>query len=73
MTYQEDQLQAEEVEAMARAAVDRSAGTMEAFGAETFVNDELLRYISQRSGKLYQLRFNFSFFVVKNDGWTHRL
>jgi hypothetical protein len=46
---------------------------MEAFGAETFVNDELLRYISQRSGKLYQLRFNFSFFVVKNDGWTHRL
>jgi len=52
MTYQGDQLQTEEVEAMARAAVDRSAGTMEAFGAETFVNDELLRYISQRSGKL---------------------
>ncbi|CAD6334698.1 unnamed protein product [Miscanthus lutarioriparius] len=50
---------------MARAAVDRgSAGTMEAFGAETFVNDELLRYISQRSGKLYPLRLHF-FLLIK--------
>ena len=64
MTYQGDQLQTEEVEAMARAAVDRSAGTMEAFVAETFVNDELLRYISQRSGKLYPLRLHF-FLLIK--------
>lgn len=70
MCYQGDQLQTEEVEAMARAAVDRSAGTMEAFFADIFVNDDLLRYLSQRSGKFFQLRLHF--FLLK-DGWRHGL
>lgn len=48
MSHQGDLLETEEAEAMARAAVDRAAGTMEAFWADTFVTDNLLRYMSQR-------------------------
>ncbi|KAF6999017.1 hypothetical protein CFC21_015090 [Triticum aestivum] len=38
--------------AMACAAVDRAAGTMEAFWADSFVTDLLLRYISDRAVNL---------------------
>lgn len=48
MCHHGDLLETEEAEAMARAAVDRAAGTMDAFWADTFVTDDLLRYISQR-------------------------
>ncbi|XP_066361965.1 putative F-box/LRR-repeat protein 22 [Miscanthus floridulus] len=72
MTYQGDQLQTEEVEAMARAAVDRSAGTMEAFGAETFVNDELLRYISQRAPSLKSLHLCLCHSVT-NEGFAEAI
>jgi predicted negative regulator of RcsB-dependent stress response len=48
MCLQGDLLETEEAEAMARAAVDRAAGTMEAFWADNFVTDDLLRYLSQR-------------------------
>lgn len=69
MCYQGDQLQTEEVEAMARAAVDRSAGTMEAFCAETFVNDDLLRYISQRAPSLKSLHLCLCHYVT-NQGFA---
>ncbi|KAG0516835.1 hypothetical protein BDA96_09G036700 [Sorghum bicolor] len=72
MTYQGDQLQTEEVEAMARAAVDRAAGTMEAFGAETFVNDELLRYISQRVPSLKSLHLCLCHHVT-NQGFAEAI
>ncbi|CAN6244146.1 unnamed protein product [Urochloa humidicola] len=48
LCHQGDLLETEEAEAMARAAVDRAGGTMEAFWADTFVTDDLIRYISQR-------------------------
>ncbi|KAG8058804.1 hypothetical protein GUJ93_ZPchr0002g24721 [Zizania palustris] len=41
--------------AMARIAVNRAAGTMEAFSAEYFVTDDLLLYISTRASSLKSL------------------
>ena len=49
MTHHGDILETEEAEAMARAAVDRAAGTLQSFCADTFVTDALLAYISARS------------------------
>uniref|UniRef100_A0A8I6WG64 Uncharacterized protein n=1 Tax=Hordeum vulgare subsp. vulgare TaxID=112509 RepID=A0A8I6WG64_HORVV len=57
MTHHGDVLNAE---AMARAAVDRAAGTMEAFWAGTFFTDRLLRYISDRAFSLKSLQLSFS-------------
>ncbi|KAK1632341.1 hypothetical protein QYE76_006656 [Lolium multiflorum] len=56
MTHHGDLLETEEAEAMARAAVDRAAGTLEAFWADTFVTDGLLRYISERALALKSLQ-----------------
>lgn len=61
MNHQGDLLETVEVEAMARAAVDRAAGTMEAFWADSFVTDGLLRYISERSQQLFPLSITFPF------------
>ena len=61
MTHHGDIMETEEAEAMARAAVDRAAGTLEAFWADTFVTDGLLRYISERSQQIslpYYLHVN---------------
>ncbi|KAI4992865.1 hypothetical protein ZWY2020_007178 [Hordeum vulgare] len=51
MTHHGDILENEEAEAMARAAVDRAAGTLQSFCADTFVTDALLAYISARITK----------------------
>ncbi|KAF0935471.1 hypothetical protein E2562_033614 [Oryza meyeriana var. granulata] len=48
MSHHGDIMEDDEAEAMARAAVDRAAGTMEAFWADSFVTDGLLLYISER-------------------------
>ncbi|KAG8043913.1 hypothetical protein GUJ93_ZPchr0458g22349 [Zizania palustris] len=45
----------EKVKAMARTAVDRAAGTMEAFWADYFVTDGLLLYVSMRASSLKSL------------------
>lgn len=67
MSHQGDLLETEEAEAMARAAVDRAAGTMEAFSADTFVTDGLLRYISERAFSLKSLQLSLCH-NVSNEG-----
>ncbi|CAM0952400.1 unnamed protein product [Alopecurus aequalis] len=67
MSHQGDLMETEEAEAMARAAVDRSAGTLEAFWADTFVTDGLLRYISQRASSLKSLQLSLCD-EVSNEG-----
>ncbi|KAJ1261257.1 hypothetical protein BS78_09G015200 [Paspalum vaginatum] len=69
MSHQGDLLETEEVEAMARAAVERAAGTMEAFCADTFVTDDLLRYISQRAPSLKSLQLCLCH-DVSNEGFA---
>uniref|UniRef100_A0ACD5YG17 Uncharacterized protein n=1 Tax=Avena sativa TaxID=4498 RepID=A0ACD5YG17_AVESA len=67
MTVHGDLLETEEAEAMARAAVDRAAGTLEAFWADTFVTDGLLRYISERALLLKSLQLSLCD-DVSNEG-----
>uniref|UniRef100_A0A0E0G5K4 Uncharacterized protein n=2 Tax=Oryza TaxID=4527 RepID=A0A0E0G5K4_ORYNI len=45
-----------DMEAMARAAVDRAGGRLEHFAAERFVTDELLLYVAKRTSCLKSLR-----------------
>ncbi|KAL6650076.1 hypothetical protein ACP70R_014300 [Stipagrostis hirtigluma subsp. patula] len=45
-----------DMEAMARAAVDRAAGRLERFAADRFATDELLVYIGKRTNCLKSLR-----------------
>ncbi|KAG8058814.1 hypothetical protein GUJ93_ZPchr0002g23375 [Zizania palustris] len=54
----------DEADAMARAAVDRAAGTMEAFSADFFVNDALLIYVSLRASSLKSLHLSLSYNVT---------
>ncbi|KAI5005945.1 hypothetical protein ZWY2020_033188 [Hordeum vulgare] len=49
MTHHGDTLGTEEAEAMTHATVDRAAGTLQSFCADTFVTDALVTYISARS------------------------
>ncbi|PAN05605.1 hypothetical protein PAHAL_1G224400 [Panicum hallii] len=72
MCHQGDLLETEEAEAMARAAVDRAAGTMEAFWADTFVTDDLLRYISQRAPSLKSLQLSLCHHV-SNEGFAEAI
>lgn len=72
MSHQGDFLEAEEAEAMARAAVDRSAGTMEAFWSDTFVTDDLLRYISHRASSLKSLQLSLCH-NVSNEGFAEAI
>ena len=58
MTHHGDILETEEAEAMARAAVDRAAGTLQSFCADTFVTDSLLSYISGRAPLLKSLQLS---------------
>ncbi|KAM3399755.1 hypothetical protein ACQJBY_004909 [Aegilops geniculata] len=58
MTHHGDILETEEAEAMARAAVDRAAGTLQSFCADTFVTDSLLSYISGRAPSLKSLQLS---------------
>ncbi|VAH00776.1 unnamed protein product [Triticum turgidum subsp. durum] len=58
MTHHGDILETEEAEAMARAAVDRAAGTLQSFCADTFVTDALLSYISGRAPSLKSLQLS---------------
>ncbi|OEL33072.1 hypothetical protein BAE44_0005909 [Dichanthelium oligosanthes] len=68
MSHQGDLLETEEAEAMARAAVDRAAGTMEAFWADSFVTDDLLRYISQRAcPQLKCFRLNERWSILQSE------
>uniref|UniRef100_A0A8I6WHR1 F-box domain-containing protein n=1 Tax=Hordeum vulgare subsp. vulgare TaxID=112509 RepID=A0A8I6WHR1_HORVV len=55
--------------AMAKVAVDRSDGRLEAFAAKGFVNDELLMYLRKRSPSLKSLRL-VSCRGVSKDGFT---
>ncbi|KAG8058813.1 hypothetical protein GUJ93_ZPchr0002g26647 [Zizania palustris] len=56
-----------EAVAMARTAVDRAAGTMEAFWADFFVSDDLLLYVSLRASSLKSLHLHLCFNVT-NEG-----
>ncbi|KAG0522860.1 hypothetical protein BDA96_07G074000 [Sorghum bicolor] len=56
--------------AMARVAVDRSGGQLEAFHGKLFVNDELLKYIADRSPALKTLSI-ISCDGVSSQGFTH--
>ncbi|TVT99942.1 hypothetical protein EJB05_54657 [Eragrostis curvula] len=72
MSHQGDLLETEEAEDMARAAVDRAAGTMEAFWADSFVTDGLLRYISQRASSLKSLQLSLCD-NVSNEGFAEAI
>ncbi|KAG8058807.1 hypothetical protein GUJ93_ZPchr0002g23370 [Zizania palustris] len=48
-----------EAEAMARTAIDRAAGTLDVFWADTFVTNDLLFYVSQRAPSLKSLKLSF--------------
>ncbi|GJM91022.1 hypothetical protein PR202_ga07357 [Eleusine coracana subsp. coracana] len=61
-----------ETEAMARAAVDRAAGTMEAFWADTFVTNNLLLYMSQRASSLKSLQLSLCH-MVSNEGFSEAI
>ncbi|KQJ94521.1 putative F-box/LRR-repeat protein 23 [Brachypodium distachyon] len=67
MSHHGDLLETEEAEAMARAAIDRAAGTVEAFWADSFVTDGLLRYLSDRAFKLKSLQLSLCD-TVSNEG-----
>ncbi|XP_006647223.2 putative F-box/LRR-repeat protein 23 [Oryza brachyantha] len=67
MSHQGDIMEDDEAEAMARAAVDRAAGTMEAFWADSFVTDGLLLYISERASSLKSLQLSMCL-NVSNEG-----
>ncbi|CAN6251386.1 unnamed protein product [Urochloa humidicola] len=72
LCHQGDLLETEEAEAMARAAVDRAAGTMEAFWADTFVTDDLIRYISQRAPLLKSLQLSLCHHI-SNEGFAEAI
>ncbi|KAL5207532.1 hypothetical protein ABZP36_031967 [Zizania latifolia] len=62
----------EKAEAMARTAVDRAAGTMEAFWADSFVTDGLLLYVSMRAPSLKSLKLSLCF-GVSNKGMSEAM
>ncbi|XP_052145349.1 putative F-box/LRR-repeat protein 23 [Oryza glaberrima] len=71
MSHQGDIMEVDEAVAMARAAVDRAAGTMEAFWADSFVTDGLLLYISERASlKSLQLSMCLN---VSNEGMAEAM
>jgi hypothetical protein len=52
-----------DMEAMARAAVDRAGGRLEHFAAERFVTDELLLYVAKRLWSFIFYPFFFFLFL----------
>ncbi|KAG8058810.1 hypothetical protein GUJ93_ZPchr0002g24936 [Zizania palustris] len=62
----------DEAKAMARTAVDRAAGTMEAFSADYFVTDGLLLYISKRASSLKSLHLHLCL-NVSNEGMAEAM
>ncbi|KAL6640308.1 hypothetical protein ACP70R_015454 [Stipagrostis hirtigluma subsp. patula] len=72
MSHHGDIMETEEAEAMARFAVDRAAGTMEAFWADSFVTDGLLRYISQRAASLKSLQLSLCD-NISNEGFAEAI
>ncbi|KAG8058806.1 hypothetical protein GUJ93_ZPchr0002g23406 [Zizania palustris] len=72
MSHQADLMENEEAEAMARTAVDRAAGTMEAFWADSFVTDGLLLYLSVRASSLKSLQLSLCF-NVSNEGMAEAM
>uniref|UniRef100_A0ACD5U3B3 Uncharacterized protein n=1 Tax=Avena sativa TaxID=4498 RepID=A0ACD5U3B3_AVESA len=58
--------------AMAKVAIDRSSGQLEAFVGEGFVTDDLLKYIGERSPSLKCLRL-ISCFDVSDEGFGELL
>ncbi|KAG2582180.1 hypothetical protein PVAP13_6KG091700 [Panicum virgatum] len=58
--------------AMARKAVDRSAGQLEVFVGEEFVDDDLLKYIGGRAPSLKVLRL-ISCFHIRNEGFVEAI
>ncbi|XP_073003900.1 putative F-box/LRR-repeat protein 23 [Typha latifolia] len=67
MTHHADLFNTVDMEAMARTAVDRSGGIMEAFWAEYFGSDELLQYIADRTNVLKSLRL-ISCYHISDEG-----
>ncbi|KAL6877576.1 hypothetical protein ACP4OV_012791 [Aristida adscensionis] len=72
MSHHGDLLETDEAEAMARSAVDRAAGSMEAFWADTFVTDALLRYISQTASSLKSLQLSLCY-NISNEGFAEAI
>uniref|UniRef100_A0A0D9VFJ3 F-box domain-containing protein n=1 Tax=Leersia perrieri TaxID=77586 RepID=A0A0D9VFJ3_9ORYZ len=72
MSHQGDIMEDDEAAAMARAAVDRAAGTMEAFWADSFVTDVLLLYISERASSLKSLQLSMCL-NVSNEGMAEAM
>ncbi|KAF0935472.1 hypothetical protein E2562_033614 [Oryza meyeriana var. granulata] len=72
MSHHGDIMEDDEAEAMARAAVDRAAGTMEAFWADSFVTDGLLLYISERASSLKSLQLSMCL-NVSNEGMAEAM
>lgn len=56
-----------EMEELAKKAVDLSCGELVEFCAEDFASDELLRYVSERSGQLRHLQL-VSCYGISNEG-----
>ncbi|KAL5207561.1 hypothetical protein ABZP36_031996 [Zizania latifolia] len=72
LSNQGNLMEDEKAEAMARTAVDRAAGTMEAFWADTFVTDGLLLYVSVRASSLKSLKLSLCL-NVSNEGMAEAM